>query len=441
MNSSPIKNQNTGNKSAIQDWYYQIQDVEYGPVSFEALFNLAKAERLIAEDQVKLGAEGKWRTVGSIGRLMVALPFGSDAKKIASESKSASVTISMMDPVRTTPAVEIPVRSTVGDSGRKTPKVAPRPAHDSSQPVKKKSSPSVAIPSTPAGSRAVTSPAALAAPVVAAVTENPNTDASILEQIRGELGARNLPNLSRIEVEVNGGVVTARGKLASEGERLLALRLLKQPGVVNVIDHLVMSDLRPSATPSLTPQTSPFTASAMARPVIATRKTPSVRSSERGPGLFASLKETLSGPYRNQAIAAVAVVGLLGFLFIPRGPARPLAVHPVEGKVILDGQPLANAAIVLHRVGDPKFPANLHPRGRASTDGTFKLETFDPADGAPDGEFVATVFLTEETEVDGEKQAGPNILPAQYSKPETSPLKLRITSSTKELQPLILSKG
>ena len=70
-----------------------------------------------------------------------------------------------------------------------------------------------------------------------------------------------------------------------------------------------------------------------------------------------------------------------------------------------------------------------------------KFTQHDPKDGAPDGDFVATVFLVEETEVDGERQTGPNVLPAVYSKPETSPLKFKITSSTRELAPLELTKG
>ena len=106
----------------------------------------------------------------------------------------------------------------------------------------------------------------------------------------------------------------------------------------------------------------------------------------------------------------------------------------------MNGEPLANASIVLHRVGKSKLPINLHPRAKVSEDGTFSLETFDRADGAPNGEFIATVFLTKDEDVNGEILPGPNILPVVYSRPETSPLKIQITSSTTELKPLELTQ-
>ena len=105
---------------------------------------------------------------------------------------------------------------------------------------------------------------------------------------------------------------------------------------------------------------------------------------------------------------------------------------------MMNGEPLGDAAIVLHRIGHSKIPANLHPRARANGDGTFVLESFDPADGAPNGDFVATVCLNKAVVTDGETLPGPNVLPAVYSRPETSPLKIKITASTRELQPLEL---
>ena len=91
---------------------------------------------------------------------------------------------------------------------------------------------------------------------------------------------------------------------------------------------------------------------------------------------------------------------------------------------MIDGEPLANAVVSLHHVGrgKSKFPASAS-HGKAMQDGTFALETFDPADGAPEGEFIATVFLVEEKiDADGDKSYGPNLLPPVYSKPETWPL-------------------
>ena len=415
------------------DWFYKVCGLEQGPVAFESLLTLARTEQLGAEDSVKLGADGKWRRAGSIGRLVAVLPFqapipsqrqeatirAADALTPARSQVRAAVEIAAPVPVKSgrTPAqVAIP-----GEVPKATAAVTQAPAAS----VRRTPAAEIPVPSVAAASSKSRSVTPASVPVVTAPAPVPQSDAQILRGIREALAARNLAGLNSIELDVRDGVVRAHGSLSSEGERLLAIRILEQAdGVVRVQESLVVVQA--------------------ARRVVATvRPTPVVtrRSRSEGPGVVSQVLEAVQGEYRNHAIAALVATLVLGFWFYPRGPVRPVAVHPVQGKVILDGQPLANAAIVLHRVGDPKFPKNLHPRGKATEDGTFRLETFDPADGAPDGEFVATVFLTEEMEVDGEKQAGPNVLPTVYSRPETSPLKLKITSATKELQPLELTKG
>lgn len=415
------------------DWFYKVCGLEHGPVTFEGLLTLARTQQLGAEDSVKLGAGGKWRRAGSIGRLVAVLPFQAPVPSQRQEAtiRAAEALTPAKSQVKAAGEVAVPVPV---KSGRTPAQVAipvevpkskaaapPAPA----TPMRRTPAAEVPVPPAVAASNKSRSVTPASVPVVTAPAPVPKSDEQILRGIREALAARNLAGLNGIELDVQGGVVRAQGSLSSEGERLLAIRILEQAeGVVRVQESL-------------------FVAQA-ARPVVAAvRPTPVVtrRSHSEGPGAMSRLLEAVQGEYRNHAIAAVVATLVLGFWFYPRGPVRPVAVHPVQGKVILDGQPLANAAIVLHRVGDPKFPKNLHPRGKATGDGTFRLETFDPADGAPEGEFVATVFLTEEVEVDGEKQAGPNVLPTVYSRPETSPLKLKITSATKELQPLELTKG
>jgi len=364
------------------DWYLSVKEGTRGPVSLARLQQLVAAGRLKGDALVKSGLEGPWRRIASIAQLNAVLP------------------------------------------GNRTQQGKTSPNHD-------------ALSQTPPQGFAVADLAAKSAahrqPNVAGVTSSsapaiePQTQ--ILERLRSALDRRGLASFNQIELEVGNDVVLVRGALTTEGERLLAIHVLqKAAGPVRVISSFTVGQ-GARQVPVQVPVRS-------ASPK-AIAKTPRV-----GSGFdFAQVLESVKGIPRNHLIAGVAVVALAGFLFIPRGPSRPVAVHPVSGRVILDGQPLANAAIVLHRVGDSKLPANLHPRGKANEDGTFSLETFDTADGAPDGDFVATVFLTQDTEVDGEPQAGPNLLPAVYSKPETSPLKLKITAATKELNPLELTKG
>src|SRR6202012_2606802 len=65
---------------ATDEWFCIIGGAELGPMSFEELTGYAQNEQLSADDEVKLGATGKWRRVGSIGRLMAVMPYQAPKK-------------------------------------------------------------------------------------------------------------------------------------------------------------------------------------------------------------------------------------------------------------------------------------------------------------------------------------------------------------------------
>lgn len=68
---------------------------------------------------------------------------------------------------------------------------------------------------------------------------------------------------------------------------------------------------------------------------------------------------------------------------------RPVRV-PVSGKVLIDGKPLATGSVRF-------IPASGRPAtGALAADGSFKLGTFDPGDGAIPGEHTITVHASEE---------------------------------------------
>jgi hypothetical protein len=72
------------------------------------------------------------------------------------------------------------------------------------------------------------------------------------------------------------------------------------------------------------------------------------------------------------------------------GDGRP-GVYPARGKVTdAAGKPLAGATVILHPAGgaDAKVPK---PAGLADQDGAFVLATYSHNDGAPAGDYVATV--------------------------------------------------
>lgn len=78
-------------QTASDDWYCQLGGQELGPLSFDELLKYAEHEQLGADDQVKLGPKGKWRRVGSIGRLMAALPYQAVEKSIVVGRSTARI--------------------------------------------------------------------------------------------------------------------------------------------------------------------------------------------------------------------------------------------------------------------------------------------------------------------------------------------------------------
>lgn len=92
------------NRVGLDDWYCRVHGHELGPLSFEELVKFAEHDNVSADDEVKLGANGKWRRVGSIGRFVAVLPYR------AVESKTPiPATQSMRVTKSRTPAAEQPV--------------------------------------------------------------------------------------------------------------------------------------------------------------------------------------------------------------------------------------------------------------------------------------------------------------------------------------------
>ena len=74
--------------TSTDEWYCSLGDHELGPISFEELLKFAENEKLSRDDQVKLGANGKWRRAGSIGRLVAVMPYQAVEKKIIRKANS-----------------------------------------------------------------------------------------------------------------------------------------------------------------------------------------------------------------------------------------------------------------------------------------------------------------------------------------------------------------
>lgn len=118
------------------------------------------------------------------------------------------------------------------------------------------------------------------------------------------------------------------------------------------------------------------------------------------------------------------------------GPPR----YPVRGTVLYDGKPVPHAFVVLHPVS-PEQAESSRPSAVANPKGEFVLTSRTARDGAPAGEYVATIEWRPPVQVrKGEYEPGPNRLPVRYSKPATSDLRVRVAPGDNELPPLSLKK-
>lgn len=72
----------TATRQVPDGWYCMLGGQELGPLTIDELIDYVEHEQLTADDEVKLGDHGKWRRVGSIGRLMAVIPYQAVEKNI-----------------------------------------------------------------------------------------------------------------------------------------------------------------------------------------------------------------------------------------------------------------------------------------------------------------------------------------------------------------------
>jgi hypothetical protein len=134
---------------------------------------------------------------------------------------------------------------------------------------------------------------------------------------------------------------------------------------------------------------------------------------------------------RPYALAAVAT----GVVLLSGCGRDGVKLYPVTGKVLVNGNPAANAMVVFHPVGAVAADA-VRPRATVGSDGSFTLTTHQAGDGAPPGEYRVTVELWLSS---GKGDESPTSrLPAVYARPESSGLSATVNAGPTELQPFNL---
>ncbi len=135
--------------------------------------------------------------------------------------------------------------------------------------------------------------------------------------------------------------------------------------------------------------------------------------------------------FRSVAIRGLCVAAITGSLALAgcgkSEPAR-VKVYPVHGSVTVNGEPAEGAQVILHAQGH-SLPENIAPLATVKADGSFDFSVYEAADGAPAGDYVATVQWLKVVQTEGGAGRGPNVLPKEYASVETSPVKLTVQSS------------
>ena len=128
-------------------------------------------------------------------------------------------------------------------------------------------------------------------------------------------------------------------------------------------------------------------------------------------------------------LAALALTGC--------GSGEPrVPVVAVTGKISYYGQAPAGAQVVLHPVAK-SAESDVAPSGVVKDDGTFQISAYEQGDGAPPGEYVATVeWFRVVASGEGGGGRGPNVLPAKYASPEFSPLRVTVKAESTQLEPI-----
>ena len=117
------------------------------------------------------------------------------------------------------------------------------------------------------------------------------------------------------------------------------------------------------------------------------------------------------------------------------GDAGP-TIHPVSGKVLVDGRPAAKAQVTFHP--SPGQTAGMIPMAEIAADGSFRPSTRMSGDGAPAGDYTLTILWPEFKLDHGEEVAGPDRLGGRYNDPRKSGLKVIIKAGENSLPPIEL---
>jgi len=123
---------------------------------------------------------------------------------------------------------------------------------------------------------------------------------------------------------------------------------------------------------------------------------------------------------------------LIGCAEKPKLKLKP--VFPVNGSAFVGGKPATGAAIVLHLL-PLGGKTDIRSRGKVDENGKFVLTTYNTNDGAPEGEYVVTVYWPGKSARPlQDDELPPDQLGGRYSDPAKSKIKIHIKAPETTLE-------
>ena len=142
---------------------------------------------------------------------------------------------------------------------------------------------------------------------------------------------------------------------------------------------------------------------------------------------------------RRGLLVFLAVIAPLSLTSCSDEKFDTVDVYPVTGKVIdANGKPVEGASVSLHSEQYPP-EAREHPVATTDAQGVFKIRTYKPDDGAPEGDWKVAVnwkppYTTQAFEPGG-RFAG-ILPPKKYGDPNTSGLTVSVAEGDNTMDPI-----
>ncbi len=236
--------------------------------------------------------------------------------------------------------------------------------------------------------------------------------------------------LSRVQVSMQGGLLTLSGTVASQYEKSLAIDYVRRYAKVSGVSDQLRVASQQKQEGALT------------------------RAAGLGIDFGQACIDWFTAVPRSARFVIAGCLALAIIAWLRPAASEPhIAVYPVSGKVLVDGEVPTGAQIVLHPQGHT-LPEGIAATATVHEDGSFSVSIYGDEPGVPPGEYVATVhwFRNLGTESQGKRgiadllamqnvgsQSAP-VVPSIYTSPNSSPLRVTVREDQNEITPIVISR-